>query len=68
MTLSRREFTRLFAVGGSAALFAHPEFAALRGLLGPARPCSSSLKERLKFYLGIGQAIALSGPTQNTSR
>jgi isopenicillin-N epimerase len=28
MTLSRRDFTRLFAVGGSAALFAHPEFAA----------------------------------------
>jgi selenocysteine lyase/cysteine desulfurase len=27
MTLSRRDFTRLFAVGGSAALFAHPEFA-----------------------------------------
>jgi isopenicillin-N epimerase len=28
MTLSRRDFTRLFAVGGSAALFTHPEFAA----------------------------------------
>ena len=28
MTLSRRDFTRLFAVGGSAALFAHPEFTA----------------------------------------
>jgi isopenicillin-N epimerase len=28
MTLSRRDFTRLFAVGGSAALFAHPDFAA----------------------------------------
>jgi selenocysteine lyase/cysteine desulfurase len=27
MTLSRRDFTRLFAIGGSAALFAHPEFA-----------------------------------------
>lgn len=30
MTISRRDFTRLFAVGGSAALFAHPEFAAAR--------------------------------------
>ena len=30
MTLSRRDFTRLFAVGGSAALFAQPEFAAAR--------------------------------------
>ena len=44
----------------------NPEFAALRSLLGPARPCSASLKERLRFYLGIGQAIALSGP--NTLR
>jgi isopenicillin-N epimerase len=30
MTITRRDFTRLFAVGGSAALFAHPEFAAAR--------------------------------------
>ena len=46
------------------SLFAtrNPEFAALSSLLGPARPCSLSLKERLKFYVGIGQAIALSGP------
>ena len=41
MTLSRRDFTRLFAVGGSAALFAHPEFAAaapppLAATLSPA--------------------------------
>jgi isopenicillin-N epimerase len=28
--ISRRDFTRLFAVGGSAALFAHPEFALAR--------------------------------------
>jgi selenocysteine lyase/cysteine desulfurase len=27
VALSRRDFTRLFAIGGSAALFAHPEFA-----------------------------------------
>jgi isopenicillin-N epimerase len=33
MTISRRDFTRLFAVGGSAALFAHPEFAAAAGPL-----------------------------------
>ena len=38
MTLSRRDFTRLFAVGGSAALFAHPEFATA----APA-PLASSL-------------------------
>ena len=30
MTISRRNFTRLFAVGGSAALFAHPEFASAK--------------------------------------
>jgi selenocysteine lyase/cysteine desulfurase len=30
MSLTRRDFTRLFAVGGSAALFTHPEFAAAR--------------------------------------
>ena len=30
MTLNRRDFARLFAVGGSAALFAHPEFALAR--------------------------------------
>jgi isopenicillin-N epimerase len=30
MSLSRRDFTRLFAVGGSAALFTHPEFAHAR--------------------------------------
>jgi isopenicillin-N epimerase len=28
MTISRRDFTRLFAIGGSAALFTQPEFAA----------------------------------------
>jgi hypothetical protein len=38
------------------------EFEALRTLLGPARPCSLALKEKLRFYLGIGQALALSGP------
>ncbi len=32
MTISRRDFTRLFAVGGSAALFAHPDFASARRL------------------------------------
>src|SRR5918996_5325589 len=30
MTINRRDFARLFAVGGSAALFAHPEFALAR--------------------------------------
>lgn len=38
------------------------EFEALRSLLGPSRPYSNSLKHRLRFYVGIGQAIALSGP------
>ncbi|HKP58246.1 MAG TPA: M14 family metallopeptidase [Polyangiales bacterium] len=37
------------------------EFEALRGLLGPSRPCSLALKQRLRFYLGIGQALATSG-------
>jgi hypothetical protein len=37
------------------------QFDALRGLLGPARPCSLALKQRLRFYLGIGQALATSG-------
>jgi isopenicillin-N epimerase len=36
MTLSRRSFARLFAVGGSAALFAHPEFALARPAALPA--------------------------------
>ena len=36
MTITRRDFTRLFAVGGSAALFAHPEFAAARPAPLPA--------------------------------
>ena len=37
MTLNRRDFTRLFAVGGSAALFAHPEFALARPSALPAK-------------------------------
>lgn len=45
MALSRRDFARVFAVGGSAALFAHPEFAvarptALPALLPSGRPPS----------------------------
>jgi isopenicillin-N epimerase len=36
MAVSRRDFTRLFAVGGSAALFAHPEFALARPAALPA--------------------------------
>jgi isopenicillin-N epimerase len=36
MTLNRRDFARLFAVGGSAALFAHPEFALARPAPLPA--------------------------------
>lgn len=45
------------------ALFAsnNREFAALRNLLGPTRPVSLSLRERLRFYLGLGQAIAQNG-------
>lgn len=37
------------------------EFETLRTLLGPARPCSLALKERVRFYVGIGQALASSG-------
>ena len=40
----------------------NPDFAALRTVLGPSRPVSLSLRDKLKFYLGIGQALALSGP------
>jgi isopenicillin-N epimerase len=36
MALSRRDFTRLFAVGGSAALFAHAEFASAKPAPLPA--------------------------------
>lgn len=36
-------------------------FAALRNLLGPERPFSFALKDRVKFYLGVGQALAKSG-------
>jgi isopenicillin-N epimerase len=36
MAVSRRDFTRLFAIGGSAALFAHPEFAHARPAPLPA--------------------------------
>jgi len=35
MSVSRRDFARLFAVGGSAALFAHPEF---RGVQSSSKP------------------------------
>lgn len=37
------------------------EFEALRSVLGPTRPVSLALKDKLRFYLGIGQALALSG-------
>jgi isopenicillin-N epimerase len=36
MAVTRRDFARLFAVGGSAALFAHPEFALARPAALPA--------------------------------
>ncbi|HKU44403.1 MAG TPA: M14 family metallopeptidase [Polyangiales bacterium] len=58
------DLNRNCAAQGEALFGApNPQFEALRGLLGPARPCSSALKHRLLFYLGIGQAIATYGPS-----
>jgi hypothetical protein len=39
----------------------NPDFSVLRGVLGPARACSLSLRERVRFYIGIGQALASAG-------
>jgi hypothetical protein len=39
----------------------NPDFSLLRGVLGPDRPCSLSLRERVRFYVGIGQALATAG-------
>jgi isopenicillin-N epimerase len=61
MSLSRRDFTRLFAVGGSAALFSHPEFAAAR--VRPLPPAGSPATDafwdavREQFVMPPGLAV-----------
>jgi hypothetical protein len=56
------DLNRNCAAHGEALFGSHnAHFEVLRGLLGPSRPCSLALKQRLRFYLGIGQAVAMSG-------
>jgi selenocysteine lyase/cysteine desulfurase len=61
MTLSRRDFTRLFAVGGSAALFAHPQFAAAKtsALPAPGTAVTDAFWEsvREQFVMPPGLAV-----------
>ena len=61
MTLSRRDFTRLFAVGGSAALFAHPEFAHARPVALPPKGAASGeafwTAVREQFVMPPGLAV-----------
>ena len=61
MTLSRRDFTRLFAIGGSAALFAHPEFASAKpatlAAAGPAAGDAFWDSVREQFVMPPGLAV-----------
>jgi isopenicillin-N epimerase len=61
MTVSRRHFTRLFAVGGSAALFAHPEFAQAQAAPLPAAGAAASEAfwnaVRAQFVMPPGLAV-----------
>ena len=61
MTLSRRDFTRLFAAGGSAALFMHPEFALARPapLLAAGAPAGDAFWDtvREQFVMPPGLAV-----------
>jgi selenocysteine lyase/cysteine desulfurase len=61
MTISRRDFTRLFAVGGSAALFVHPEFAAARPapLAAPTDAATDAFWDsvREQFVMPSGLAV-----------
>lgn len=43
-TIHRRDFARLFAAGGSAALFGHPALAAVRDTIGAAGPAAAPLR------------------------
>src|SRR5688500_8549745 len=61
MTITRRDFARLFAVGGSAALFAHPEFASARPAPLPAAgaPATDAFWDtvREQFVMPPGLAV-----------
>ncbi|MGH9347694.1 MAG: aminotransferase class V-fold PLP-dependent enzyme [Vicinamibacterales bacterium] len=61
MALSRRDFTRLFAAGGSAALFTHPEFARARPVALPAAgaPATDAFWDavRAQFVMPPGLAV-----------
>ena len=61
MTITRRDFTRLFAVGGSAALFAHPEVAAARPapLPAPGTPATDAFWDtvRAQFVMPPGLTV-----------
>jgi isopenicillin-N epimerase len=61
MTLNRRDFARLFAMGGSAALFAHPEFAQARPSSLPAAGAAAGeafwTAVRQQFVMPPGLAV-----------
>ena len=61
MSITRRDFTRLFAVGGSAALFAHPEFASARPapLPAPGAPATDAFWDTVRgqFVMPPGLAV-----------
>jgi selenocysteine lyase/cysteine desulfurase len=61
MTLSRRDFTRLFAAGGSAALFMHPEFSLARPapILAAGAPAGDAFWDtvREQFVMPPGLAV-----------
>ena len=60
MTLSRRDFTRLFAVGGSAALFTHPEFAAAAPpLAGSASPATDAFWDSVREQFVLPPDLAV---------
>jgi isopenicillin-N epimerase len=72
MTLTRRDFTRLFAVGGSAALFAHPEFASAKpaplAAAGPAAGDAFWDSVREQFVMPPGLAVINSANLCPSSR
>jgi isopenicillin-N epimerase len=57
MTVSRRDFTRLFAIGGSAALFAHAEFAVAQSARGPFSPRGTAGSER--FWTSVREQFVM---------
>lgn len=61
MTISRRDFTRLFALGGSAALFTHPEFAAAApaALPAPGTPATDAFWESVRAQFVMPPDLAV---------